>query len=213
MLLGRALAPCSPARSYWNFSIALRVPPNSQILHSFPVFEAVKLQGHLPLLQTALSPCSESCYTHCTYLQHCFASTHGAKLCWTAPEALLLQQPRVRVGPYAEFPCSLFPVLLLPAAPVSQRAAAAVWRWLFLDSFMIHRTNFCLLWNLTVVMGLEVYIKSTNLVVGWAPAMVPWCTTLDIQTGLFVEDFLSTWRLWPRGKFSLGNMTLQRNHL
>lgn len=142
-----------------------------------------------------------------------FSWLFGAKLCWTAPEALLLQQPRVRVGPYAEFPCSLFPVLLLPAAPVSQRAAAAVWRWLFLDSFMIHRTNFCLLWNLTVVMGLEVYIKSTNLVVGWAPAMVPWCTTLDIQTGLFVEDFLSTWRLWPRGKFSLGNMTLQRNHL
>lgn len=59
-----------------------------------------------------------------------------------------------------------------------------MWRWLFLDSFPICTTNFCLLWNLTVVVGLKIHIESTDLSVGWGIAMSLWGTALYEHSNL-----------------------------
>lgn len=83
MPLQRTLAPCSPACSYRNFPAALWAPQTPQIPLSLPALEALKLQGHLPLLQPARQPpLSLCCYAHCIYLQQGFALA-GVQQIWT----------------------------------------------------------------------------------------------------------------------------------
>lgn len=116
----------------------------------------------------AVSPCAWAHVTAtCSEALAQLLHRKSLHTCWEAPERLLLQQLGVQSGSYAVFPASPFPVLLLPTAPTYQRQLQRE-----CGCFLtVSKYVFCLLWNPTVVVGLKIYVESTDRSVGWAPAM------------------------------------------